>query len=293
MTDQHTGSTDRTNPDRTPYAGHRAPKGGCWGLSGTWYEGGQFLPASERPAPFVKAAVNPTGAAWHEADRLLGAAARGDADRIAASPANLWVLRWLRRHADRVRHLVFSPGHGTYVEVPCLTGDEEPGSTRTVWTFTSAFLADMHRALTEGSLHPWDLTDRQFGMLAEIYARDHGRRGSKAYGAALDVFHHDAQQGLQDGPPLPPLDARTPAQLQAAATTRWTAATRPAYVDMMARVPAMHDPEHWARQGYAEHLIYDEQREAGHAHLTARTAAAAYGQHLQRTLPGYRPTFRP
>lgn len=142
-----------------PITGERAPAGGGIGLTGTWYAGGQYLPASERPnTAQTRAPRTPTQRDLNE--RAEREAFKARAATIAAELHTVFLTDWL----------IAAYYHTTYG----------------YWLNT--FAQSMHDALTRLGKRPADLTERQYDALADMYAREHGRAGSKKYNAAYDRF---------------------------------------------------------------------------------------------------------
>lgn len=179
--------TPFTNRDGQPVTldfthGYRAPTGGCYGLTGAWYDGGQFLPSSERPSGSVP---KTEGQAAGNRDYLAPFLA---AQATAQEPANAFLISWLETtYATRL------PGLGRWMStgepVTPETRDANPDLhvlIRPEFDWRNDFAQSMHRHLTTNR-RPADFTGRQLSALTDLYARAHGaRRGSNRYAALCD-----------------------------------------------------------------------------------------------------------
>lgn len=169
--------------------GFRAPVGGCFGLTGTYYEGGQFLPSSERPSPkpsFKTGERQPDNRDWLFPFRQARA--------IAAEAPNAFVIDWLRAtYATPQEGLGHWMSTGEKVTPENLAAN--PGlevMIRPDFEWESHFAKSIHDNLSLHAQRPTDLSERQLAALAKMYARAHGRVGSKAYSAAYSEFYSRA-----------------------------------------------------------------------------------------------------
>lgn len=197
--------TNRAGEPAEPLLPHfQAPAGGCYGLSGTYYEGGQFLPKSERPtgASFVRTVPTEAQAAYLARKDAEMAAFRERVRLNALRPDTQFLVAWIEsqgrpvlhvrphqshywmdaRYEGNYRHLL-RPEHAAELQTMI-----EAGCARRHFDWGSDFLEKMHAELTEYGKCPNDLSDRQYQVLAEIYCKAHGRRGSRAFGAAWQAF---------------------------------------------------------------------------------------------------------
>lgn len=196
--------------------GFRAPAGGCYGLTGNYYEGGQFLPQSERPsAAPLRRAPSESEAAWRARDAAARAAHTERRRLNDLRPDTRFVRQWLeglgtptilvRPNASHYWSSVLHDAGGL-AQRHLLTDEaafaelEARDLAKRGFVWHSDFFRDMHARLTEGGNAPEDLSDKQLRTLGDIYAQEEGgRRGSKKYLKAWNHFWDHAVPPEEEG----------------------------------------------------------------------------------------------
>lgn len=278
--------------DKQVVKGFRAPAGGCFGISGSWYEGGQFLPQHEIPRQVSVQEASLWAKAWGEAEEVGRAISKAQQRQVAQLPANAFVLSWLRGHAQKAYH-VFSAGHGTWLithpskltpEQREIEMSDDHDEVRVSYVFTSDFLSDLHGQIQRGGVS--SLSDRQFGALARNYAKEHGRPGSKAYQAAEDEFYAKAGEEAEPEEHAFVPESRTPAALLEAARAFYSPDIRPRLCELLS-APDL-TVEAWTKKQWAERFIFDAAYEQTKDAVFARRIAAEYGERLKKHDSTYR-----